>query len=135
MRCIEYKGYIGNAGYGLDYDPDTQKTLSAHRLVFKQTYGYLPKVVMHSCDNPICVNPEHLIAGNQSDNIKDCVSKGRYVSRQKLSLQDCEHIVSSSFSSRILAKYYGVNQTTILNIKNGKFNYKDISGKGGSCGS
>ena len=134
MRCIEYTGSIGNSGYGMDYDPDTQKTISAHRLAFKQANGYLPKVVMHSCDNPICINPAHLVAGTQSDNIKDCVSKGRYKSQQKLSLEDCEHIRSSSFSSRSLAKYYGVNQKTILNIKNDKFNYKDISGKGGSCG-
>lgn len=134
MRCIEYKGHISNAGYGLDYDPETQKTISAHRLAFKQANGYLPKVVMDSCDNPVCINPSHLIAGNQSDNIKDCVSKKRYVSRQKLSLDDCEHIKKSSFSSRLLAKYYGVNQKTICNIKNEKYNYRDISGKGGSCG-
>jgi len=123
MRCIEYNGHIGNAGYGLDYDPETKKTISAHRLAFKQAYGFLPKVVMHTCDNPKCVNPEHLKAGTQSENIKDCVSKGRYVTRQKLSKEDCEHIKQSGFSSRALAKYYGVNQKTILNIKKEVFNY------------
>ena len=35
-------------------------------------------VVMHTCDNPACCNPHHLVVGTQSDNIKDCVSKGRF---------------------------------------------------------
>ena len=123
MRCVNYKGYVGNAGYGLDYDPETQKTISAHRLAFKQANGFLPKVVMHICDNPICINPEHLKAGTQSENIKDCVAKGRYTSRQKLSLEDCEKIKQSKASSRTLGTLYNANQKTILNIKNGVFNY------------
>ena len=134
MRCIEYKGYVGNTGYGLDYDPDTKKTLSAHRLAFKQANGYLPKVVMHTCDNKLCINPEHLVGGNQSDNIKDCVKKGRHPSKPKLCVEDCIFVISmKSMSSRELGKLLGVNQKTICNIRNGKYNY-DISGKGGSCG-
>jgi len=123
-ECINYSGYISNAGYGMDYDPDTKKTISAHRLAFKRAYGFLPKVVMHTCDHPTCVNPEHLKGGTQSDNIKDCVAKGRYTSRQKLSLEECEQIRQSKDSSRSLGKIYNVNQKTILNIKNEVFGYK-----------
>lgn len=36
-------------------------------------------VVMHLCDNPSCVNPEHLKEGTQKENIEDCISKGRAI--------------------------------------------------------
>jgi hypothetical protein len=130
MRCITYSGYIGKGGYGYDYDPDTGKTCLAHRLAFKNAFGYLPEVVMHTCDDPSCVNPEHLKGGTQSENIKDCVAKGRYKSQQKLELDDCKAIVLSPLSSRKLGKIYNVNQKTILNIKNSKYAYKELR----SCG-
>lgn len=50
-----------------------------HRLVFTVVNGPIPDgmVVMHKCDNPPCVNPDHLRLGTQLDNIADCKSKGR----------------------------------------------------------
>lgn len=133
-NCTIWDRSISNAGYGLAYSPEDKKTVLAHRWIFNRHYGYYPKVVMHTCDNPLCVNPEHLKAGTQSDNIKDCISKGRYISRQKLSLKDCQDIQNNPLSSRKLASIYGVNQKTICNIKNNKYSYSDITGHGGSCG-
>lgn len=133
--CHVWPGHVSNAGYGLAYNPETKKTISAHRLAFKQANGYLPTVVMHLCDNPLCVNPDHLKAGSQKENIQDCISKNRKYSVQKLSLEDCLVIKTSNKSSRELGKQFNVNQKTICNIKNGKYNYQDITGKGGSCGS
>lgn len=49
-----------------------------HRAVFLRTHGYLPEVVMHACDNPRCINPDHLLPGTQSMNIKDAYDKGRH---------------------------------------------------------
>ena len=37
-----------------------------------------PEVVMHTCDNPLCCNPSHLLAGTQKENIRDSVRKGRW---------------------------------------------------------
>lgn len=52
-------------------------SIHAHRLAFFVTHGYLPKVVMHACDNTACFNPNHLAGGTQADNLADMTAKGR----------------------------------------------------------
>jgi hypothetical protein len=53
--------------------------IRAHRLAWFYAWGSLPKhlQIMHSCDNPDCVNPKHLFKGSQHDNMVDCARKGR----------------------------------------------------------
>lgn len=48
-----------------------------HRRVFLRQYGHLPAVVRHKCDNPRCINPEHLEVGTNKDNVSDRVARGR----------------------------------------------------------
>jgi len=58
------------------------KVMSAHRVAWMRAYGMdipLGLEVMHSCDNPPCVNPAHLSLGTRSENAKDAYSKGRRV--------------------------------------------------------
>ena len=55
------------------------KTFYSHRVVWEMTYGDIPAGlnVLHKCDIPFCVNPEHLFLGTQADNIRDMDAKGR----------------------------------------------------------
>jgi len=53
--------------------------MQAHRVCFVLVYGFLPEVVMHSCDNPPCCNPGHLKAGTKALNSADKIAKGRQV--------------------------------------------------------
>jgi len=54
-----------------------KKTIGLHRLIFFENYGYFPKLVMHKCDNPKCINPNHLIGGTPKENSKDMMKKKR----------------------------------------------------------
>lgn len=66
-----------NTGYGRF--SVNKKTKGAHRYSWYLKTGEEPEVVMHKCDNPPCVNPDHLQAGTSQENRLDCFKKGRAV--------------------------------------------------------
>lgn len=74
--CWEWKAFR-NKGYGkFTYNG---RMYLAHRLSWILTNGPIPDGlgVLHSCDNPPCVNPDHLFLGTQLDNMRDASNKGR----------------------------------------------------------
>ena len=79
-ECIDHgcKGYgLGYATAWLKLPCGTKKPTTRHRKVYYEATGELPEVVRHKCDNPRCINPDHLEGGTQKDNMQDCVQRGR----------------------------------------------------------
>lgn len=75
-ECVAWTGASAR-GYG--YVSVGGRMLRAHRRAWEQQYGPIPAgmVVMHRCDNPSCVNLDHLALGTQADNVADMLNKGR----------------------------------------------------------
>lgn len=76
--CWEWQGPKHDRGYGWIFWASKDK-YSAHRVSYMIFKGHVPKdqIVRHTCDNPCCVNPNHLILGNHADNANDMITRNR----------------------------------------------------------
>lgn len=122
-------------GYGLFWMDDN--TIGAHRAAWMIFKGEIPNgmSVLHRCDVPECVNPDHLFLGTQGDNVRDCVAKGRNKNcmtshpelicrgeqqgHSKLSTQDVLYIRSHCFERGDMARLgrmFGVTSAAIAMI-------------------
>lgn len=86
-KCWEWSGYTSNR-YGEFYigkHKDEPISAKAHRVSYMFFIGEISRkeVVMHECDNTLCVNPAHLRKGTQAENVLDCVKKGRHNNQNK----------------------------------------------------
>lgn len=105
------------------------KKYMIHQYSFLIHNGYIPKLIMHTCDNLICVNPNHLKEGTNKDNSKDMVNKNRQAKGEqngggvKLNSQKVIEIKQKLIEGKSLnslAREYKVSKKTILNIKQEK---------------
>ena len=114
--CLEWTGHVTTAGYafvGSNKGKHTPyRSGLVHRRVYKLATGLEPTVVMHTCDNRRCINPEHLVGGTQRENIADAASKKRLgpqtssikvtCGREELSLKD----ISIKYNIPLPTLYY-----------------------------
>ena len=108
------------------------KTLLAYRVSYEIHHGEIPKglIIRHLCDNPSCVNPEHLTLGTQKDNVHDMIERGRakyppkksgeHHARAKLNQEQVNEIRQSQESGIVLAKKFNVSPACISVIRNNK---------------
>ena len=106
-----------------------------HRYVYIQKYGKIKdQVIRHTCDNKWCINPEHLIQGSHSDNVKDRVvrnrsAKGINNGRSKLSEESVINIFNDNTTPKtLLAKKFDIDPKVIRDIKN-KVKWKYLTKK------
>lgn len=118
-------------GYG--YTSYRYKTLRAHRVAYVLSYGIdlqEDQCVCHSCDNPACVNPNHLWVGTHADNVRDKVQKGRQRAlsgeqnpNTRLSDHDIRQIrqlYEEGISQKELAALFEISQPYVSRLVNGK---------------
>lgn len=84
-------------------------------------YGEWPTQLNHRCNNPPCVNPEHLYEGSARDNTLDIrqAGNGRYQKLHAGDVEDIRTFISEGFTDRWIANNYGVKPRAIYNIRKG----------------
>ncbi len=118
--CWLWTASLNSSGYG--YFSINSAPEGAHRVSWRMHNGPIPTAmhVLHKCDVPACVNPEHLFIGTHADNLRDMVHKGRKTSKSKLTrgqvLEIREKYVPIIYSTYKLAEEYGVSQCLIYQI-------------------
>ena len=123
-ECWPWKGHKDQRGYGLI--SINHRWVKAHRFFYWAKHDDAPEAVLHTCDNPSCVNPRHLRGGTQQDNMREMVWKGRHRPQRgnvhhaaKLGGRDVRTIRimhKRGHTIKFLAEYNDVSQTTIRNI-------------------
>lgn len=120
--CVLYTGQ-NNGVYGqIEY---RRRTYLVHRVSYAINKGEIPPgmCVCHSCDTPLCINPQHLWLGTYADNNADRVAKGRsrYNPRRKLTTEQVSAIrnkISAGAKYKAIAIEFGVSESYISMLKN-----------------
>lgn len=108
------------SGHGVSYDVRAKQTMSAHRVFYERKFGPVPAGMHlhHKCENPPCVNPDHLEPLSAAAHAIETRSKGAH-----LSIEIAREIRAAPTgwgTGRALAKKYGTTDQAISNIRAGR---------------
>lgn len=142
--CWEWTGSSMIRGYGsFRVGGRAGASFMAHRVAWVVYRGPIPEglLVCHHCDNPACVNPDHLFLGTQRENTHDMMNKGRQrfggkgvVGDRRLTAEDVLAIRLASEAGELrneAALRFGISVGTVSDITSGK-TWKDVGGPIGS---
>lgn len=123
--CWIWAGSANNKGYGQFHLGVGSRTVLAHRYSWSRSYGPLPPCVLHACDNPRCVRPDHLFGGTMADNQRDMAKKGRSGQRgerspqAKLREDDIKKIFEmyrTGSSKNSIARFFSVTPSLVRGV-------------------
>lgn len=134
--CWEWRGARNDANYGFLFSGVYQNgnkkrpvPILAPRAAYRTWVGPIPdgQIIRHRCDNPPCVNPEHLVTGTNADNSRDMVSRFRTKNGENRphKLKDDEVVAirvlysAGNISQRALAVQFGVSQQLVSHLVRG----------------
>lgn len=132
--CWNWTRATNGSGYGML--TVAGRMVYAHRLAYELSRGPVPDGlhVIHSCDNPLCINPDHLSVGTRSQNMKECSERGRAripkpiklgeengsAKLQEVDVRSIRRLLVKGLTQQEIADRFGVTQRTISDIKLGK---------------
>lgn len=95
------------------------KNIKAHRVAFFLHNGYWPVFTRHTCDNPPCVNPEHLLDGNHTENMNDMYKRERNSGLKKSQVEEIRNLPMSRTIIHDVAGIYGISEHTARAVLDG----------------
>lgn len=120
--CWEWSGYRNERGYGFTrVGGRGSRGVLAHRLSYMVNVGEIPDGlhVLHRCDNPACVRPDHLFLGTNLDNIRDRMAKGRPGSQAFKNKPSPNRRLSDEQAAQLAAKFSAGTKPALLAVEFG----------------
>jgi len=145
MRMVDIGPTVGDCWIWTGNKPDNRyghfsvdgKTVKAHRWIFQFLGTVIPdsQMLRHKCDNPQCVNPDHLEAGTASQNTIDMHERGRNPNRKgtkhplarlsEFDVLEIRRLKSCGYTEVALSERFGVGRSQIGKIVN-RINWKHV---------